>query len=156
MSGIEKTVTNEAITRLLAQRNYIEAIKLLQQQLNEQRDGETHALLALAYFQAEQYHDAVTEYTKALIYEPSNVEWRAMLALAEVNTLPENPTPMADSDYFESDDLLANPLMVSGALPPLLSAPDLVERVNRWLGDQLGDVIAFLMNNVTQQPGQLV
>lgn len=52
---------------------------------------------ALAYFQAEEYAKAIDAYTKALTYEPDNLEWRAMLALAEANLLAETGAPWPNS-----------------------------------------------------------
>ncbi len=58
---------------------------------------------ALAYFQAEEYAKAIAAYTEALTYEPDNLEWRAMLALAEANLLAETGTPCHDSTDEENE-----------------------------------------------------
>lgn len=59
---------------------------------------------ALAYFQAEEYDKAIVAYTQALTYDPDNLEWRAMLALAEANLLAEMGMPcpsLGDEDEGE-------------------------------------------------------
>lgn len=157
MSVLEKTIANETVKQLLAQRNYIEAIKHLQP-LNGQGDGEAHALLALAYFQTEQYANAATEYRKALAYAPDTAAWRAMLALAEANTVAEIHIPVPDIAYFEREKLLANPVIPPGTLPtpPAGRRRDPVEQVSLALGNVTGGVITFVMHNVTHLSGKLL
>lgn len=59
---------------------------------------------ALAYFQAEEYAKAIAAYTEALTYEPDNLEWRAMLALAEANLLAETGKPCHNSVADDEDE----------------------------------------------------
>ena len=59
---------------------------------------------ALAYFQAEEYARAIAAYTEALTYEPDNLEWRAMLALAEANLLAEMGKPCHNSVADDEDE----------------------------------------------------
>lgn len=59
---------------------------------------------ALAYFQAEEYAKAIDAYTKALTYEPDNLEWRAMLALAEANLLVETGKPCHNSAVDDENE----------------------------------------------------
>jgi len=59
---------------------------------------------ALAYFQAEEYAKAIAAYTEALTYEPDNLEWRAMLALAEANLLVGTGTPWPNSAADDEEE----------------------------------------------------
>lgn len=71
---------------------------------------------ALAYFQAEEYAKAIAAYTEALTYEPNNLEWRAMLALAEANLLAETGAPCHNSAGDDEEELF-----FSIAIAPLAS-----------------------------------
>lgn len=158
MSTSQTVATNEAITQLLGQRNYTDAIAALQG-MNGQANGESHALWALAYFQAEKYHAAAEKYAEALTSDPRNLEWQAMLALAQANSIAEIHVPVPDLYYFERDKLLAHPVVPPGALPsppPPPPAPHWLKRWQRWLGDRLGEIITFFMHILMRLTGKLL
>ena len=138
-TGQKSFALTESI-RLLEERNYDAAIKALQQHISEQADGESEALLALAYFHQEAYGLATQHYQAALTYQPDNKDWQEMLALARANSTAEIPVPVPDLYYFERDKLLALPAVPSGALPTLLPpppAPSLFKRILLVLGNFL-------------------
>ena len=120
----EKSVASEDGKRLLEQRNYVDAVKLLRQRIAEEPDGDSQALLALAYFLQEEYELAAKHYQLALKYDPNNQEWQEMLVLAQANAVAEVQVPVPDIYYFDRDKLLAKPTVPNGALPsPLPPAP---------------------------------
>ena len=73
MENGEQAVRAQAL-ELMEQRNYREALNLLEQHLPQDPDGEGHALLALAHYHVEEYALAVEHYSAALQYDSDNQE----------------------------------------------------------------------------------
>jgi hypothetical protein len=159
MSTIQESTVHAESLRFLEQRNYTEAIKLLEAHVSDHSDGESQALLALAHFHREEYELAVKYYEAALEHEPDNQEWRDMLALAKANVVAEINVPVPDFYYFERDKLLAKPVVPPGALPeplPPPPPPNFLNQLRIALGNLLGVIATFLMHNLTQLWGKLV
>ena len=88
MDNGEQAVRAQAL-ELLEQRDYREALSLLQQHLPEETDGEGRALLALAHYHVEEYASAAEHYSAALQHDTGNQVWREMLDTAKTNTVAE-------------------------------------------------------------------
>lgn len=154
----ESRVSTEGI-RLLEQREYEDAIKVLKKEISDHPNGENNALLALAYFQREEYELAAKHYEAALNHDPINKDWREMMALAKANAIAEIHVPVPNVYYFERDKLLAKPNVPKGALPPNpppAPVPGLFKRFRILLGNALGAIFSVTMHSVTQLWGKLV
>jgi hypothetical protein len=158
MNTDQKSLVLAESIRLLEGRNYDAAIQELQQHIAVQADGESEALLALAYFFKEAYALAAQHYQAALTYQPDNKDWQEMLALARANSSAEVHVPVPDLYYFERDKLLALPVVPSGALPtplPPPPVPGLGKRMLLFLGNFLGEVGTLTMNGLTRLWGTI-
>ena len=158
MSTSQESVVLAQSARLLEEQNYDAAIAHLQQRVSAQADGESEALLALAYFRQEAYTPAAQHYAAALTYQPNNKDWQEMLALARANIVSEINVPVPDFYFFERDKLLAPPIVPDGALPtPLPPRPvsGLINRLRLFLGNLLGEIGTIVMNGLTQLWGKL-
>ena len=162
MSSSSLTAVSTQAQQALAQRDAAAAIALLVPalvavpQAAATEDADVHALLALAYFQAEQYDNAVSHYSTALALQPGHADWPTMLALAQGNATAAVHEFVPDLYYFDRATLLAapaHPLLP----PPLPSPPDprWLQRVRIALGDGLGGFSSVAMHVLTQLVGRL-
>jgi hypothetical protein len=159
MSTSQKSLALAEGIRFLEERNYDAAIKELQQHVSTQADGESEALLALAYFHQAAYTLAAQHYEAALTYQPDNKDWQEMLTLARANIISEIHVPVPDFYYFERDKLLAPPVVPAGSLPaplPPPPAPGFFTRIRLFLGNFLGEVATVVLNGLTQLWGKIV
>ena len=119
MTNGEPTAVTQA-RELLQQRDFRGALDLLTRNLDQDTDGEVHALLALAHYHLEEYSSAAEHYSAALEFDSDNQEWREMLATANANVNAAINVPVPDVYFFDRDKLLAKPIVPQGALPPRL------------------------------------
>jgi hypothetical protein len=117
MGNGEREAWTQAI-ELLKQRNCREALDLLKQRVNQETDGEGHALLALAHYHPEEHPSAAEHYSAAVQSESTNQEWRELLASAKANVISSGDVPVPDIYFFDRDASLANPELSAGTLPP--------------------------------------
>jgi len=126
----------------LEHRNYDKAIELLESEVNESPRSDSHALLALAYFQTQKYDEAARHYQAALDADPDNSDYKDMLALARVNDNARVDQFVPELHYFEREALLAPPPVNDATLPEPekdhISAPSL-----RHI---LGEVVAIFLS----------
>lgn len=114
--------------------------------------GETHALLAQAYFQTEQYGRAAQAYAAALAADADRGDWRDMLALSEANAIAGIHEHVPALKYFDRAELLAPSPVRSGDLPePLPPPPDPngVAALRKSIGAGLGFVATAVWEAVT-------
>ena len=145
--------------QLIERGNYLDAVKMLKQHVAQHPDGESHALLALAHFQLEEYDSAVEQYEAALQHDPDKQAWRDMLKAAKANAIAEVHVPVPDIYYFDRDKLLAQPAVPKGVLPsppPPAPAPGLLKRARLVLGNVLGRIATFAMGALTQLVGRFL
>ena len=153
----EITVHAEGV-RLIEQRDYLDAVRLLKEHVSQYPDGESHALLALAHFHLEEYGAAAEQYEAALQFESDNDAWRGMLDTAKANAIAEVHVPVPDIYYFDREKLLARPTAPGVALPSPRVVPGsgLFRRLRLVLGNLLGLVVTHAMGALTQLVGKLL
>ncbi len=142
----------------IEQRDFARAIRLLVVEVVQSDSGPIQALIALAYFQDQQYEQAAQHYGRAVVHNPEQASWRAMQALAESNATAAINVPVPDLHYFERDALLAPASQARHALPePLPPRPGhgFIGRVRVAIGDFLGEVITVVMHIVTNLWGRI-
>ena len=138
---------------------YKEALKLLKGLLVAGPDGRPYALAGLAHYKLEHYSTAAAHYKKAIRAgnPPGELpEWREMLALAQANASAKINVHVPPLQYFNKKELLAWPLVRSGALPnPPAPRPSqsCVKRLRLWLGDRLGAGATVLMDHLINLVG---
>ena len=159
MNSTEGSAIPAAASEAMQARDFPGAIALLETQLTQQASGPTHAVLALAHFQCEQYEPAATHYAAALQFEPQQSDWREMLALAQANATSAVHVPVPEQRYFEREALLARPIVAEGSLPTLLPPPPppgFMRRLHIRIGSELGELLTLLMFVVTHLWGRFV
>jgi len=142
----------------LEQRDFPRAISALETELSGRPDGEAHAMLALAFFQSEQYEPAAQHYAAALGFDAQHTDWQAMHALARANATAAIHVHVPALHYFDRDVLLATAASAAYALPeplPPRPGPGFRGRVRIALGDGLGEVITVVMHVVTTVWGRV-
>ena len=131
MDNGEQAARAQAL-ELLEQRNYREALSLLNQHLTQETDGEGRALLGLAHYHLEEYASAVEHYSAALEYDGGNQDWPEMLATARANVIASVDVPVPDPSMLDAicevEDLYVSvpepPSMVSAPVEPwIVSLP---------------------------------
>jgi len=81
------------------------------------RSGRSAAMLGIALFRAERYHEAAERLEQALA-ERDDPEWRQVLAAARANAIARVDVPVPPLHYFDRDELLAPPPTPSLPDPP--------------------------------------
>jgi tetratricopeptide (TPR) repeat protein len=158
MNASPRPVASPEAMQALERRDFPGAIGILESELGRQAGGDVHALLALAYFQSEQYEPAVRHYAAALELDPHHADWRDMLAVAQANATAAINVHVPEIYYFDRDALLAAPAVRVNALPaplPPRARPGLSGRMRIALGNGLGGVATVLMHTATQLWGRL-
>ena len=87
-------------TTLIKQKRFAEAIDALKSVEEVLPTAETYALLALAHFHSEHYELAVTNYEKALAFDPGNDEYKEMLQHAKGNSISQVNIPIPRGVLF--------------------------------------------------------
>ncbi len=152
--------TDQAL-RAIEQREFERGIELLGAEPKADAGAESHALLALAHFQLEQYELAARAYAEALRAAPTDArasDWREMQALAEANATSGVDVHVPDLAYFDRDALLARPVLRAGALPePLPPSPAQrrLLRARKETGEVLGAVCSVIVTLATRLYGRL-
>ena len=126
--------------------------------LSAPSSGETHALLAQAYFQTEQYDRAAKAYAAALAIDAGRTDWREMLALSELNAVAAIHEFVPPRRYFHRDELLAASPVRDGYLPtPLPPPPDPegLAAMRKRIGAELGFVATVVWEAVTHLWGRI-
>ncbi|MFZ2649313.1 MAG: peroxidase family protein [Burkholderiaceae bacterium] len=157
MESTPLTAVFDQARQALERRDARAAIAILEPEAARQAGSDVHGLLALAYFQGEQYGPAARHYAAALEIEPAHTPWRDMLALAQANAIAAVHEFVPELHYFDRDQLLAAPvqpvLPVPHPAPPPLG---LAQRIRNALGDALGSASASTMHTTTQLWGRFV
>ena len=144
--------------QLLEGGNYDDAVRVLKHRIAQEPDGETHALLALAHFQLEEYGSAAEHYEAGLRFFPDNQDWKDMLEVATANEVAEVRVRVPDIYYFDRGKLLAEPAVTQGTLPsppPPMGAPGLLAWPRIALGNVLGRIGTLVMHLLVQLAGKL-
>ena len=144
--------------KMLAERDFSAAIELLKAVVDGQPTGETQAILASAYFQSARYQLAAQHYQKALSFEPANVGWHDMLAMAQANVISAVDVHVPEVRYFIRDALLARPAVDAQTLPrplPPQPGPGILGRIRIAIGNGLGELITLVMHLVERIWGRL-
>lgn len=129
--------------RAIEQREYQQAIGLLESELASRSSAQALAMLAQACFLTEQYERAARLYDQACAAEPGRADWREMQALAHNNATARIDQHVPPLTYFEREPLLAPPLLPPGALPEPLPPRPAHPWLKRWriaIGNELGEV----------------
>ena len=158
MTIANKTAAVAEAMQAMERRDFPAAIETLETELSRQPGGDTHAMLALAFFQCEHYESAAQHYAAALQFDAQNTDWQAMQALARGNATAAIHVHVPELYYFDRDVLLATPAFRAHALPDPLPArpgPGFIGRLRIALGDGLGEVITVVMHVVTNLWGRL-
>ena len=159
MSAIVEPVADDTVKQLLDQQKFDDAAEYLQQQIAENPNAESYALLALTHYLSEDYEKAAENYEKALAQEPVHPEWLRMLGQARVNAEAQINVPVPDIYYFERDQLLAKPVVPPGTLPappPPAARPGLFKRIQIFIGNVLGGIATFGTNVITNLIGKIL
>ena len=152
----------EDVTRareLIGQRDFRGAQTLLAQDLDQESDGERHALLALAHYHLEEYSLAAEQYSSALRFDSENQAWQEMLAAANSNSVARVDVFIPDISFFDRDKLLAKPVVPNGTLPtPLAHATGtgLIARLRNIIGWFVGVVATFFTNTLINLVGNVI
>ena len=157
MENAEQAARAQAL-ELLEQRNYREALDLLQQNLPQQIDGEGQALLGLAHYHLEEYASAVEQYKDALRYDTDHQDWREMLATANANVIANVDLPVPDIYFFDRATLLANPEVPEGTFPRLpdpVKGPGLLKRLWNGFGWLVGIIATFVTDALIKLVGKM-
>jgi hypothetical protein len=123
---------------------------------DESNTPENNSLLALAYFQSQDYGLAATHYSAALADDPGNIDYQDMLALSQANANAEVHEHVPKIRYFEREHLLAPPVLDSGSLPspiPWEKTLNLHSLVTATLGNVLGIVGTRIFAVLTKSVG---
>lgn len=139
-------------------RDFGAAIKHLTDAALLDDSGDSDGLLALAYFQSQDYASAARQYQRALERQPDNGDWREQLAIAQVNAAAEVNVPVPDVHFFDRDRLLAPPEVPAGAIPAEphpLPPPTAFTRLRRLAGNGIGAVVSVVFTAMTQVWGRL-
>ncbi len=155
MKTAARPVASPDAMKALEDRDFPLAIAILESELARQPGADVHALLALAYFQSEQYEPAAKHYAAALKLDPDHADWPDMLALAQANATAAIHVHVPELVYFDRDKLLAAPAVSALPTPlPPLPPPGLAGRMRIALGEALGKVATLLVEIVTQLWGR--
>ena len=154
----QQLATLEEATRLFEQRDYDAAIQMLEQVVSEHPDGESHALLAISYFQLGQYESAAKYCEAALGYSPDDQDLKDILVAAQRNAVAEVSVFVPDRYHFDRDKLLAEPSVPEGTLPspPRATSPGLVSRMRNVLGNGAGIIASVSMNALSTMVGKVL
>lgn len=119
--------------------------------------AEQLAAEALQRYMSEEYEAAVAGFEAALAQAPDRSDWSDLLQKAKLNAWAQINVPVPQRHFFTREQLLAPPKVEPGALPspPRHIAPDPAQRVQRFLGNVIGEFITQFMEVVTGIWGRL-
>ncbi|MEO6785947.1 MAG: peroxidase family protein [Chthoniobacteraceae bacterium] len=142
---------------LLERRDYRAAIQTLEKALPLDSGGGCRALMALAYFQLEDYEKAAEHYEAALKSGPENTDWKEMLGRSRANAIAEIQLPLPPICYFDRGKLLEPAGASQGELPlpPKPRRDLLAERVRLAMGNAIGVVVTVVANCATRLWGAI-
>lgn len=158
MSDNKGAETRSEAARLIEERRYQEAITALNAAATEDPDGSTHAMIAIAHYNLQEYSQAAASYELALERDPLNRSWQDMLAQSRANAVAEVHVHVPDISFFDRDGLLAKPLVRDGSLHATpLDAPKIgvFGHLRRLAGNVVGAIISAAMTCITQALGTL-
>ncbi len=148
MTNGESTAVTQA-RELLQQRDFRGALDLLTRNLDQDTDGEAHALLALAHYHLEEYPSAAEHYSTALQFDLGNQAWQEMLASSNSNAVARVDVFIPEISFFDRDKLLATPDVPEGALPPpppRSKGKGLLRHLRNSIGWFVGFIATFITN----------
>jgi tetratricopeptide (TPR) repeat protein len=150
-------LSRERASQMLDQRDYKGAIKALEEPVLHDSTADSCALMALAYYQSEQYSQAVHYYEAALKVRPEDNGLRDMLAKARGNVEAEIHVHVPEIYYFDPAKLLEPASAVTDVLPtpPKARHEIWAERARRKIGSALGAVVSFFVNLATNLWGSI-
>ena len=150
---------NEDAARLIGERRFRDALGLLRAHLDADSNGETHALAGAAHYGLQEYAEAAENYERALKLDPNRrTTWQEMLMQSRANAVAEVNVHVPDITYFDSDALLARPVVRDGFLPATqMDSPrrGLFGWMRYIVGNIGGAIISLAMIGVTQVLGGL-
>ncbi len=134
----------------------VEMVTVLKEMCRTEPGAGNFSKLALAYYKAEKYTLAADAYASALALQPASEEWKEMYALAKANAHSEVQVHVPDLAYFNREELLAKPVVITGSLPsapPPAAAPSFSTRIRIVAGNVVGVVASVVMGGVTKLVG---
>ena len=150
---------NEDAARLIGERRFRDALGLLRAHLDADSNGETHALAGAAHYGLQEYAEAAENYERALKLDPNRrTTWQEMLMQSRANAVAEVNVHVPDITYFDSDALLARPVVRDGFLPATpMDSPG--RGFSGWMryivGNAGGAIVSLVMSGVTRVLGRL-
>ncbi|MCY4369341.1 MAG: peroxidase [bacterium] len=158
MSERDESESRAEAARLIEEQRYEEALATLRTTTPEDSDGETHALIGVAHYHLQAYHEAAASYELALQRDPLNRTWQDMLKQSRANALAQVNVYVPDIAFFDREGLLAKPVVREGALPATpQDAPGrgLFGSLRIPIGNVAGSIVSLAMNGLTQALGRL-
>ena len=150
---------NEDAAQLIGERRFRDALGLLRAHLDADSNGETHALVGAAHYGLQEYVEAAENYERALKLDPNRrTTWQEMLMQSRANAVAEVNVHVPDIAYFNSDALLARPVVRDDVLPAtLIDSPG--RGFFGWMryivGNAGGAIVSLAMSGATQVLGRL-
>ena len=152
-------ITNAYVVTLIEAGEYDKAIQTLETNGDStDSTGQTQSILGLAYFLNEDYHNSVLNYELALLQEPRNLEWQAMLNRAKSNVKAEAVVAVPAFKKLVKAELLGFSNEQIGTLPePILAAKqrNIGKRIKRSTESVLGIIGDGLMHIAVNLVGLL-
>ena len=158
MNDNKGSETRSEAVRLLEEHRYQEAIAALSAAIADDSDGSTHAMIAVAHYNLEEYSEAAANYELALERDPLNRSWQDMLAQSRANTVAEVNVHVPDISFFDRERLLSNPSVEEDSLPSTpMDAPKVgvFGYLRRLTGNVGGAIVSAAMSGITQALGIL-
>jgi len=121
-------------------------------------ETEQIAAQALESYLREDYEGAATGFESALAQSPGRDDWRDLLEKARANAHAQIDVPVPPRHFFTREQLLAPPSAREGVLPspPPPIPTDPAQRIQRSLGDALGELISAVMEIATTAWGKIM
>ena len=158
MSDGKESRSRSEAAQLIEERRYEEAISALSTMTSGDSDGETHAMIAVAHYNLQEYEEAAANYEFALERDPLNRAWQDMLTQSRANAVAEVNVHVPGIAFFDREVLLAPPVVREGSLPstPMnVPSPGMFRRLPTLIGNVGGSVVSLIMSGVTLALGRL-
>ena len=158
MSDRKESESRSEAALLIEERRYEEAIAALRTTSSGDPDGESHAMIAVAHYNLQEYEEAAANYELALERDPLNRPWQDMLMQSRANTVAEVNVHVPDIAFFDRETLLAKPVVREGSLPSTpvdAPSPGMFRRLRTLVGNVGGAVVSLIMSSVTLALGRL-